>query len=271
MKAKWLLTFMIWIPTLLLAPPYHKPALRVLISCDLVSSNIRRGSIADIARIKTSIANIARQLKIHRHITVLSQKKFHARHVLRWLSAIPPHSNDIILFYFSGHGGRLKKAQTQWPFMVFPAHTYGKAKALMGETIYRNLVKKNPRLSLIIFDACNNTVQIKGLEAQGTEPCPIIEKTPILPGLSTLFLKTSGLIIASASSPGEAAFTTVRGKILGGVFTTGWLFSLKHFAQNPHTGWNEVFSGAAAYCAKYYPGRQNPQYIIETTPISSNF
>ena len=242
-----------------------RPKLRALVACDLVSTNIRRGSKADLKRVKTTLANIAHQLKIHYQITTLNKKNFQPKRIMQWLSSIPSHSNDIVFFYFSGHGGRRGKGQSKWPFVVFPQKNSTMATAVLGDAVYRYLRKKQPRLTIILLDSCNNVVQIKGMETLGQQILPAIERTPYLPGLKTLFLHSSGSIIASASSPGEVAYTTVKGKILGGIYTTGWLFSLRYFAENPNVRWDDVFRGASAFCQKFYQGKQTPQYSIHTS------
>ena len=117
---KWFLLTAIVLSHNILPGKESTPSLRALVACDLISTNIQKGSQADLDRIKKSISNIAHQLNIHRRITVLDRKKFKVNNVSRWLSSIKPNSKDIVLFYFSGHGGRLRSSQGPWPFLVFP-------------------------------------------------------------------------------------------------------------------------------------------------------
>jgi hypothetical protein len=71
------------------------------------------------------------------------------------------------------------------------------------------------------------------------------------------------MIISSAASPGEIAVTAVRGPVLGGILTTGFLFSLKYYSRDSNVTWDQVFSGATLFCQKFYQGRQNPRYVIK--------
>ena len=262
---RWLtLSFIIFVHALLPAKE-AKPILRALIACDLTSKEIRPGSRADLIRMKKSCIAIARQLGITPKITTLQGKKFSVKRVSNWLNAIPKQANDIVFFYYSGHGGRYNTLKDPWPFLIFPLpKNPRKAKTLMGGSVYKLLAQKKPRLSIIIFDCCNNFFQSKDAAGAVSPVPPMITSSPILPGLKTLFLQSRGIITSCAARPGEIAITTVRGAITGGIFTTGFLFSLKYFAQQPAPTWDQVFTGAATCCQRYTHGKQNPKFTIKT-------
>ncbi len=242
-----------------------KPALRALIACDMTSHNIRRGSRADRIRMKKTCQIIAKQLGIKAKITVLHGKKFGIKHVSRWINAIPSHCKDILFFYYSGHGGRYRSLKDPWPFMIFPLyHRPQKAKPLMGASVYQLLAKKSARLAIILFDSCNRYFQKKSADLPSPQMTLSLSPTQALPGLQTLFLKTRGIITSCAAQPGESAITTVRGQILGGIFTTGFLLSMAHVATQPVATWEQVFAETVLYCHNYCDGRQTPVYSIET-------
>ena len=239
-----------------------KITLRALVACDLISENIRQGSAADLSRMKRNLAAIAKQLGVAHKITVLRNKALTVPRVKKWMSSLHEKSNDIVVFYYSGHGGRTGSSQGPWPFIVCPRQGINeRPKVLMGKAIYKQIAKKSPRLGIIMFDSCNNRIQRKSPQTLPPHVTLDIDKTP-LPGLKSLFLEQRGIIISSAASPGEVAVTAIRGPVLGGIFTTGFLFSLKYYARNPNASWDEVLSGATLFCQKFYQGRQNPRYII---------
>lgn len=265
---KWLAILLVFILHAPLSAKALKPTFRALIACDMTSKDIRLGSRSDMDRMKKSCLAIAQQLGLTPKITTLQGKYFTVKKVSKWLDSIPSRSGDIVLFYYSGHGGRYSSVKDPWPFLIFPLRKNPrKAKALMGGSIYQYLRKKQARLSVIIFDSCNNSFQRKDGEFLSDELIlPTLTPSSPLPGLKNLFLHTKGIITSCAAKPGETAVTTVRGKITGGIFTTGFLYSVKYFAMQPNANWNDVFSGASAYCARYYQGRQHPIYTIETVP-----
>lgn len=242
----------------------HNPSFRALIACDMASQDIRQGSRADLVRMKKSLNAIAQQLKITPKIVTLKGKNFTAKNVAKWLHALPSHTDDIVFFYYSGHGGRYSSFKDPWPFLLFPSKNREKrAIAVVGGSVYRFLRQKDPRLSIIIFDSCNNVFQKKEGAFLSPQQTPVISRTSQLPGLKSLFLNIRGTITSCASRPGEVAVTTVRGKVIGGIFTSGLLYSMQYLATNPNVTWNEVLAGASSYCQRYYQGRQHPIYMIE--------
>lgn len=263
---KWVALFLIMLISPLLSAREATPSFRALIACDMISKNIRRGSRADLQRMKKTCMAIAKQLGIPAHITVLRGKKFNVKTVSKWLSSIPCHCKDIVFFYYSGHGGRYRSVKDPWPFMIFPFHNHPlKAKSMMGGSVYQSLRKKKARLSIILFDSCNRFFQKKGGEMLAPEIRTFLTAEPELPGLKPLFLNTRGIITSCAAKPGETAVTTVNGKIIGGVFTTGFLLSMKYFAGSPDATWNQIFAGTTSYCHTYCMNRQTPVYSIETS------
>ena len=240
----------------------QKTVFRALVACDLVSKSIKLGSTADFVRMKRNLSAIASQLGLPLRMTALRKGSLTVPRIKKWISSLPKGSNDIVVFYYSGHGGRAKSSQGRWPFIICPKMgSKGRPKLFMGKTICDQIVKKNPRLSLIMFDSCNNQVREKA-------PVPLYTALDIdssmLPQLRGLFLQSRGVVIASAASPGEIAVTAVQGPLSGGIFTTGFLFSLKLFANKPNATWDDVFLGTSLFCRRFYHGRQNPQYSIKT-------
>ena len=263
---KWLAIALLFFTNTALFAKHSKPTFRVLIACDMTSKDIRKGSKADLVRMKKSCIGIARQLHITPKITTLSGKKFTTKNVSKWLTSIPSLSKDIIFFYYSGHGGNLTSLKNPWPFMIFPLYRHPrKAKAIVGGSVYQYLLTMKPRLCLIMFDACNNFFQTKGAGVPSGRFTPIITPTPVLPGLKTLFLQNRGIITSCAASPGETAVTTVGGNTIGGVFTTGFLLALQSVAAQQNATWQNIFAGAATYCLLYNNGNQHPIYTIQTT------
>ena len=261
---KWLFVPLFFLLPMFLTAREAKPTFHALIVCDMDSKDIQRGSRADMVRMKKSLLAISHQLEISPKVAILQGKQFTTKNVTQWLRSLPSHSNDIVFFYYSGHGGRVASRHDSWPFMIFPTKNDPKhADALMGKEVYRYLQQKHPRLSVIMFDSCNNSVQTKNAASLSQAMVPVLSKKTYLPGLATLFLKTRGIITSCAASPGETAATTVQGNVTGGVFTTGFLYSLMYYATNSSVSWKDIFSGTSSYCYNHNHGRQHPVYSIE--------
>ena len=237
----------------------HKPVLRALVACDMLS-NIKVGTTADAVRMKRNIATIARLLGIPSKITAFRRGETTVPRIRKWISSLPRNNKDIVFFYFSGHGGRVGKSQGRWPYIVCSNKNPRKRPgALMGKTICHELSKKKSRLTIVMFDSCNNSLRMKGPMDAPPDFFDVDESE--LPQLTKLFLQTRGTIISSASSPEEKAFTLVQAPFAGGIITSSVLFSLKYYAKGPDVTWNTVFLGSSLFCQKIHEG-QHPQHSI---------
>jgi hypothetical protein len=111
--------------------------------------------------------------------------------------------NDVIIFYYSGHGGNL--AGSQWPAMKFLDNLVN--FGVISDT----LRAKGANLTLALVDCCNNySRQMKQI--------PLLH-TRNANNWQVLFQK-SGHIVASAASPGEYS---VGYDTSGGAFTQQFL------------------------------------------------
>jgi hypothetical protein len=135
-----------------------------------------------------------------------------------------------------------------------------------GSSVQKILQQRNPRLCIIIFDCCNGFATTKPSNLLVRSFGPVLSKKPLLPGLRTLFLETQGMITASAASPGELATTFIRGRLTGGVFTTGLIFAMQELAKTPRVSWTDIMQSTKAFSADITQGDQHPFYHVLKSP-----
>lgn len=263
---KWLIISCFLFANTLLPAKEHKPTLRALIACDTFSQNILSGSKSDIFRIHKSLQAIAFQLHIKLQLTMFTGSRLNSSNVRRWLQSIPKSSQDIVFFYYSGHGTRQLYDQSPWPTLIFPKKNNRLPQMYQGASVQKFLQQRNPRLSIIFFDCCNGFASRRPSNLLVRSFGPILCKKAFLPGLKTLFLETRGMITASAASPGELATTFIRGRLTGGVFTTGFIFALQQLAKQPQVSWTDVMQSTKAFSAEITQGDQHPFYDVLKSP-----
>lgn len=77
--------------------------------------------------------------------------------VLNEIKKFKPQRNDIVVFYYTGHGFRTKKKQTAYPMLDLRSNAkqdYLK-ESLTVDTILELIKKKGARMNLILSDCCN--------------------------------------------------------------------------------------------------------------------
>ena len=181
-------------------------------------------------------------------------------------------SQDIILFYFLGHG---YQSNNPYPNVVFK-NTSGVVSeqdldeaSVNLEDISRELNQKGARLTIVIGEACNNELDLESGSYTQTEDVV----TNLTPPLSTpskyrrLFLQAEGSILVSSSRSGQPSYIS---KSEGGAFTQSFLKALHKQTQKSNLSkahWIALFDDArkrtqALAKRKKFETVQTPQFSI---------
>ena len=145
------------------------------------------------------------------------------------LKSINASSEDIILVYFSGHGGM----DSRGTFLV----------TREGTNLYRSDIEKyvkdsKARLKILITDACSNDVEgIAVARSLRTSKSSKDGKYDTI--YKKLFGEYSGFMNLSASSEGEYAWSDDN---YGGYFT--YYFIKEGLLKEPANNWNEIFASS---------------------------
>lgn len=212
--------------------------LRAILVGDTLTSYTKFGIEKDISNMERSITVISRIIDAQLDLTILVGKAFTIENIRKWFLTLPHHSEDIIFFYYSGHG--LKDGlSSPWPVLQV-CHD----GLLGGRAIVECIRNNNSRLSIVLFDCCN-------CGPGDANHVTYVEKEPIylqenyhLPGLKTLFLRTRGLIVACSASPGQISGMYNSGPSIGSIFTRQLCLAWKKCCKEKHITWTRVLQKA---------------------------
>ena len=133
--------------------------LHLVLVANTEDKDIGKTCVIDKDATYKTFSEIAEFLEIKFKPTVIAGKDFTKVNVDNAVSAVRPGPNDIVVFYYSGHGFNDVDEQYQFPYLDLRDKSFqkfGGAYTLNVETIYQKLRSKGARLNLVISDCCNN-------------------------------------------------------------------------------------------------------------------
>jgi hypothetical protein len=138
----------------------QKVQLHLVLVANTEDRTIGRSCIIDKDATQKLYAEIAHYLGIRFNAVVIAGKDFSKINVETAINSLRPGKEDIIVFYYSGHGfNDFKNAGTRYPFLDLRDKTsqkYGGKYTLNIESIYKEIVRKGARMNLVFSDCCNN-------------------------------------------------------------------------------------------------------------------
>lgn len=173
------------------------------------------------------------------------------------LSNLQVASDDVVYFYYSGHGGN--PGYSIWPTLYY-TNTTGLGDEVSFDEVVQTLRPKNPRLLIVLTDCCNNYMWDSGYPVSRPLPFGSADRQ----SFRHLFLDFQGTILITSSSPGEYGFGATG---WGGVFSYSFMDSFYYLARSGQmVTWETLLTRATEETARETAlagNSQNPQYEIE--------
>lgn len=192
--------------------------------------------------------DIAAALKVDFRKYEVKGSSFTKTNAMQVLNGLNPGSNDIVVFYYSGHGFRWSDQTDAYPQMDIRASPYTKLSAettLSVSSVYNLLDKKGARLNMVITDCCNSDIGINKM----TETSFLAGRsyqTPHIEKLQKLFLATKGNLIVTSSQAGEVSWSN---SVNGGFFTLSFLQAFHEeisYLKTQEPSWDNILRKSQA-------------------------
>lgn len=155
--------------------------------------------------------------------------------VVQVINQLSVEDQDVVFFYYSGHGGRQLDKKSKWPALLVDGPTRSE-QMLDLDWVFSSLQRKSPRLLIVMADACNTPVKQEAIATKESEDPNNYKK---------LFLGYRGHIIASSSIPDQLSYGDSN---TGGVYTStsAFLSSLtKQVATSvSEPSWHQIMQDA---------------------------
>ncbi len=229
----------------------------------------------DVTNFYSQIKDVSTFLNVPLVYTEIKGSKFGKSSVETALNNLKPGTNDIVIFYYSGHGYSNEKNTSQ----AYPQFDLRQSRfdditvaTLNASDVYNKIKAKNARLNLVITDCCNSNLGLLKPEgknfAQTAKSLMSWEKSFCY----DLFMKSKGSILATAAKKGQYAYGNTD---LGGYFTSNIITAMEKYLskfQNASPTWQQIIAEAQTatvslslsnLCTAASSCRQDPVYFVD--------
>ncbi|MBX9586723.1 MAG: caspase family protein [Gammaproteobacteria bacterium] len=212
-----------------------------IIASDTLDESIGQSVKQDFNHMRKEMQNVAKYTGLTLKEVLMQGKSTNPQLFLQQINSVKANSDDVIVFFFGGHGYRTKsKGSSPWPNLVFSQQDEG----LQYEYVIYNLMQKHPRFLLTIADVCNSFIGEKSappiVATRSLRAVPSENK--IRSNYQHLFLEEEGMINVTSAQIGEFASGSDNE---GGAFTYAFLKSLKDETKNaPKASWKTLLDRA---------------------------
>jgi hypothetical protein len=175
----------------------------------------------------------------------IAGNNYYIKNVKEAIANLNPKPNDIVVFYYTGHGFRIEKDNRQAPYIDL-RHKVDRSfkladNSLSMEDIFAMVTKEGARLNLVLADCCNSLLESKNAKADAPAKTKGFEMNWSTENSRELFLNSKpASILATAALPGQLATCN---NTFGGFFSYFFRASVENhfsFFKNKVT-WEQVF------------------------------
>ncbi len=136
-----------------------KTRLLLLLVANTNDKKIGKTCEIDLKNTLDTYKELTEFLEIQMVHKVISGNEFSKVNVDNAINAMRPAPNDIVIFYYTGHGFSEQKDNYRFPYIDLRDKSYqdyGGQYTMNMEAIFQKIKMKGARLNLVISDCCNN-------------------------------------------------------------------------------------------------------------------
>ncbi|HZK07131.1 MAG TPA: caspase family protein [Bacteroidales bacterium] len=233
------------------------------------NSVIREGTRLSIDAMMSEIGAIEKNTSVRRKVYELTGTNFKSENLQKTIGDLNCNENDVILFYYNGHGFRYRDQSDKWPTLFMGYHIEGfddtYLRSISLSKIANELKAKGARLTILIVDCCNGELSVlspSDIEVNGIASLNFSVRNS--ERFKELYEQSSGFIIVSSSEPGQTSGVSSR---YGGYFTNSFLEIHKELTSiSNYADWNDLLEKTkerTISVTQLNYKKQTPQFQIE--------
>ncbi|GAB4030850.1 hypothetical protein GCM10028809_25020 [Spirosoma gilvum] len=172
--------------------------------------------------------------------------KFGKLSVQNAVQEVRPMANDVVIFYYSGHGFRYSNSVTDYPQLILRPSMYASIDdntLNLNYDIYQPLIKKGSRLTLVIGECCNEDINKNTPLRPDRGSLPSAGNVFNVGALKGLFCQHGSGIVATAARNQSSWYY----QLVGGVWRANFLGAFLSEVAVDHSGpasWKTIMDKA---------------------------
>lgn len=179
--------------------------------------------------------------------------------------------NDIIMFYYIGHGGRpVTDDDLKHPFPQMWLAQSDESKMVPLEWVHETLKNKGARLTATIGMCCNvkQRLSVKRAPTFGVSYGNAYLSQEQLTAIQNMFLSNKGDFLLSSASPDQSSYpgSTPLGDM--DLFTAALVAVFDEMTERGELSWDSLFRNVGALVNEVTEGKQTPIFVSNITDTS---
>ena len=229
----------------------------------------------DLKLAEPEFKRFAKQLNINYQERIISGNSFTKENILNAIKGVKAAPNDVIVFFYSGHGFRFDDDKDDYPNMFLTYSNYGISSSndyLGVSEAYNMLAKKKARLTIVLSDCCNAYYGATRQEIESSALASRGNNSYDLKKLEKLFLYSSGTLKVTAAKAGQVALCDARGGYLLTAFLNN-IHSQISAVSDKDPSWEKIVDNAREYVRRKTTGfdetgeDRDPQIVVRSISI----
>ena len=244
--------------------------IHAIVFCNTDDPKIGEGCLSDQERFAEELAVIETAIGCEEDWQVFIGKECNKPNLERALSNLHCSPNDVVFFYYSGHGvhAEADPANGWLPQMCLNYESYDQDKFVPITFVRDQLATKSARLSIIITDCRNNDSNWVSVKSILSEVKDAPNTSSLEARLKKLFYESQGTVIATSSKHGQPSY----GSKEGGCFSVAFWDEIYRVEQGQgNADWKSVMEETRKRTLRYTGNKQEPVFDIVENGVNPGF
>lgn len=235
-------------------------AVHALIAGDTNDPALSSGVKSNIVRFEKLISEIASTTGRTLNLKTIRDGEFNCNNIVSALNVLQGKQDDLVFFYYAGHGFRLAGQPSRFPRLWCGATSAAGTPLLEEVTMALWAKATTPRFVWSWADACN---------AEAPPPPPAVAadnsaKERRIEAIRRLFGQHTGTLLMAGADTGQYSFYLPD----GGQFSKQMIEALEdEFDRGSQANWDRVLSAGTKPFQTRYQGRVYLQQPIQTSTL----